>query len=204
MGTNRWRFHSRKDASACIVVEGEDSARILWGILKDHPLEWSVEELRGTAIAMTPTAPEPEPNSRSKPTPEVPPPPAVSQPERTQPPSLYVTAQANGKRRFVRYALEFRVILVSGGRTFRTHSSDVSIGGMQLKRRIPQCMLEKECRIFVATDKMEENIELTCRIIGDSTNPCRINFAGSDASSLKKLEQWILQANELLARETAA
>lgn len=110
------------------------------------------------------------------------------------PPGLFSTEKKNGKRRHSRYKLDFRIILVSGGRSFRTLSADISVGGMLLKQKVPASMLNQICTVFIGSRKASENIELRARIIGDPTNPCRVTFVDCDHQSLKRLEQWILES----------
>lgn len=97
-----------------------------------------------------------------------------------------------GRRRFKRYNVGFRVILVADGKTFRTFSENVSTGGMLLKQKIPQGLLNKPCKIFIGSLSSPENIEMVCRLVGDTTDPRRISFLDCDAGLTKRLESWIL------------
>lgn len=119
----------------------------------------------------------------------------TSDPQTTSaPPTLFSTALPSGKRKYARYALPFRVILTSGKNSFRTYSSNISVGGMLLKNPLPRVMLEGACRIFIGRTTSPENIELTCQLAGDAADPCRVRFLESDSAKLKKLEQWVLEA----------
>ncbi|MCM2324775.1 MAG: PilZ domain-containing protein, partial [Oligoflexia bacterium] len=112
-----------------------------------------------------------------------------------EPPPFHMTERKNGKRRHQRYDVEFRVILFSGGKSFRTFSSNVSVGGMLLKQQVPKTMLNQMCRIFIGSVNSKESIELTCRVIGDSSNPRRLSFGDCDTATLKLLESWIVTAS---------
>ncbi|MCM2280046.1 MAG: PilZ domain-containing protein [Oligoflexia bacterium] len=110
------------------------------------------------------------------------------------PPPFYMTERKSGNRRYQRYNVEFRVILVSGSRSFRTFSSNVSVGGMLLRQKVPVPMLNQICRVFIGSTTSNENIELSCKVIGDPTNPRRLTFGECDPASLKRLENWIMHA----------
>lgn len=98
------------------------------------------------------------------------------------------------KRRFKRYSAQFRIILVCGGKAFRTFSDDVSFGGMLLKQQVPTYMLNQVCSIFIGRTTHPENIEFKCRVIGDLKNPRRLSFIECDTpGGLKRLEDWIIE-----------
>lgn len=147
-------------------------------------------------------APPPAPVGDSL-APEASEPPRFEEEERLPPP-VFATERRAGKRRYDRFKVEFRVIMVSGGKSFRSFSSDVSVGGMLLKQKIPPSMLNQVCTVFIGSKTGPENIELKCKIVGDPANPSRIAFVDCDVPTLRRLENWVLQSKQQGGQEVRA
>ncbi len=107
------------------------------------------------------------------------------------------------QRKSVRYNFPFRVILTAEGKSFRSQSHDISIGGMKLKHRPPEEMWNQACHVFIGSPFAAENIELKCRLFPDPKSPLRVRFVDASESSLKKLEQWILAADKASKKKAA-
>lgn len=121
------------------------------------------------------------------------------------PPSL----QYEERRKNPRHAVTFRVVIVSGGKSFRTFSDNISIGGTLLKHKAPKHLTGKVCKIFIGSEDLRENIEFSCRILGSDENPRNIQFINCDNISIKRLEKWITKAMQSrkslpLNKQTAA
>lgn len=95
------------------------------------------------------------------------------------------------RRQGERFHVEFRVILICGNRTFRTQTTNISTGGMQVRQRIPENMLNQVCRVYVGSSDLNENVEFQCVVINDPRNANRVKFSNPDSVSQKRLDQWI-------------
>ncbi len=87
--------------------------------------------------------------------------------------------------------MEFKVILVCEGKTFRTYSNNISTGGMCLKHKVPPFMLNNDCRIVISRRDSLENVEFNCRVLGGEEDPRRIQFIDCAPTAVKSLEGWI-------------
>jgi hypothetical protein len=94
-------------------------------------------------------------------------------------------------RKHRRFNLEFKVILIAEGRTFRSFTDNISIGGMALKHKIPATMLNKSCRIIISRSDSLENIEFSCRIHGGPEDAKRLEFVDCDPATVSNLQRWI-------------
>ncbi|MBS1959453.1 MAG: PilZ domain-containing protein [Bdellovibrionales bacterium] len=103
-----------------------------------------------------------------------------------------------------RYMTEFRVILISGSSSFRTMSQDVSLGGMRLKKSIPEAFMKEKCIAYVSHKDLRENIEIVCNVVGDTSDPCRIKFVSPNQTQLKRLNDWLLEHNPVTRGNKAA
>lgn len=175
MSNSKFRFVSRNHPSQRIWVEDSRSAEILFGILKRlEPGQWILQKeviLEGQPTASILCLP------RSL--------------QRKRP----------DQRRFERFNMEFKVILICEGQSFRTYSDNVSIGGMHLKHKVPLFMINHFCRVILSHHDSFENIEFNCRIFGHAEDLRRVEFLNPDAQSLQLLEKWIHQRSILKSEE---
>ena len=122
-----------------------------------------------------------------------------------QPPPPPKKAEKRDRRTQQRFMTEFRVILISGSSSFRTMSQDVSLGGMRLKKTVPESFLKEKCIAYVSHKDLSENIEIVCHIVGDPSDPCRIRFIQPNQTQIKRLSDWLVEHNQpLLNRGKAA
>ena len=108
------------------------------------------------------------------------------------------------RRTAQRFMTEFRVILISGSSSFRTMSADVSLGGMRLKKTIPASFLKEKCIAYVSHKDLRENIEIVCHVVGDPADPCRIQFLQPNQTQLKRLNDWLIEHNNGVAKKVAS
>lgn len=95
-------------------------------------------------------------------------------------------------RRHTRYDMEFKVILVSEGKTFRSFSNNVSVGGMALKHKIPDTLMNRYCRVVISRRDAMENIEFNCKILVSPTEDAkRLEFVECDPAVVAGLRAWI-------------
>jgi hypothetical protein len=121
----------------------------------------------------------------------------VAEPEAPAP------GKVENKRKHRRFSLEFKVILIADGRTFRSFSDNISIGGMALKHKIPETMLNKNCRIIISRSDSLENIEFSCRIHGGPNDARRLEFVDCDPATVASLEKWIQNSGASLVSRVA-
>jgi|GEM_PF-6006707 len=194
MQFTRYRFVKRQDPNQVVQVEDSHSAQVLSGILgRLEPGEWILQEeqvLGDSLMASVSTAPMPEPPKVKAPTLASLPP----LPSRTQ-------AKRPDQRRFSRFNLEFKVVLVCEGKTFRTYSDNISMGGMRLKHKVPPFMLDYPCKIVISRRDSFENIEFKCRIISRGDDLHGVEFVDGDSKVIQSLENWIQQDSMLSLSE---
>jgi hypothetical protein len=196
MGTRTWTFTNQSDHTQQIVVHDQKSADALRNALEllTHLEGTRWEVVQSAATSQSAPAPTTSPARTSAKTL----PPAASAKPRASapiaPPIAPPKEKAPEKRQFTRFNLQLRVILINGSHSFRTVSEDVSLGGMRLQNKIPAAFEGKSYFAYLSCDDLRENLELVCKVIGDSKDPCRIQFTAESVDQLKRLEEWIMQS----------
>lgn len=115
----------------------------------------------------------------------------VRPPEKT--PAFRVVQGGGGasSRRFPRFKKKFRILLISGIRTFHTNSHEISVGGMLLEQALPANFLrpDQKCKLLVCDEA--HNIEFESEIIEDQFETSRLRFTKLDTASGKTLGNWL-------------
>lgn len=101
------------------------------------------------------------------------------------------------RRKFKRHKSRFRIILVGAGKSLRTYSADISLGGMRLGIHAPKEMVNQVCRLFIARSESGENIELKCRIILGEKGNAGLEFVSVATETQVQLEKWIKESESL-------
>lgn len=98
-------------------------------------------------------------------------------------------------RRFAeRHNLKIEVVLITkNGRSFKTYSENISLGGTLLEDELPKDFLNARFDLILI-NKFERNpakgrLQFQGRIVGDFANPRRLMFIDSDETTLKKLKE---------------
>lgn len=197
-----------------------------WVMQEERSLSALMPEVQSTASTMPApavsapsieaAAPAPEPVVEQAPhdpvieagAPVLPAPEPVAEESRASvpvPPPAPKKVQKRERRTQPRFMTEFRVILISGSSSFRTMSLDVSLGGMRLKKTIPENFMREKCVAYVSHKDLSENIEIVCNVVGDPQDPCRIQFVQPNPTQIKRLSDWLLEHNQpLLNRKVAS
>ena len=123
--------------------------------------------------------------------PVAPPPLRVSSPPPEPPKEKFSGKDRRAQRRF---ETEFRVVLITGAHSFRNATEDVSMGGMKLKRPVPQAFLSQKCTIFVSHPSLRENVQISCKVLADPNDPRRVQFTDADPKQLMRLEEWLAES----------
>jgi hypothetical protein len=109
------------------------------------------------------------------------------------------------RRKHPRFNHRFRVILVCKARSFRTFSSDVSLGGMLLKDEVPESMLDMPCSVFIGSQDSGDCLEMKCKILTRGTNHRAITFGIAEPAVVKQLADWIkLETSKTMDSKKAA
>lgn len=95
------------------------------------------------------------------------------------------------QRKHSRHDMKFRVLVISGQKSFRTFSKNVSEGGMALEHSVPKELIGKECRVIIGSADLRENIEFKAQLVGDPHNPRAVAFIEPQLRFSLKLADWI-------------
>lgn len=111
-----------------------------------------------------------------------------------------------------RHEFKIEVILLSkSGKTFRTHSMNISMGGTLLKDEIPKEFMHIRFDLILVNrfekDPKKGRLHFQGRVVGDYTDPRRLMFLDSDQETQKRLEimlrSYMEQRKEAKRRRTA-
>jgi hypothetical protein len=186
-----WTFINQSDPSHTIVVHDAHSAECLQELIKHHD-DWILKDEPKAAPppipAPTTQAPEVHMSSPSAP------PPLSQKPIPQTKPVPDRRYQGSDRRIQQRFATEFRVVLITGAHSYRNTSEDVSMGGMKLKKAVPHAFISQKCTIFVSHPDLRENVQISCKVLADPSDPRRIQFTETDQIQLKRLEEWLAES----------
>ncbi|MFZ9594968.1 MAG: PilZ domain-containing protein [Bdellovibrionia bacterium] len=104
------------------------------------------------------------------------------------------------RRKHPRLKFEFRVVVISGAHSYRNTSTDISLGGIRLKKPLPLYFLDTQCTIFVSHPLLRENVQLSCRVLADPKDHSRIQFLDSDPKQHQRLADWLKEASEQIKK----
>jgi hypothetical protein len=168
----QWVFVDRNHGERRIVVHDEKSAGLVRELILQGGAAWmEVSEAQAAPIVKAPEVEKAPPSL-----PLVPPPLKKSGPER---------------RVHKRHEAEFRVVIISGANSFRNSTSNVSLGGIRLKKALPRVFLNERCTLFISHPSLRENVQINCRVISDQNDLMRIQFVDADSGQILRLEQWL-------------
>ena len=100
------------------------------------------------------------------------------------------------RREFERHNLKIEVIMINkSGRTFRTHSRNISIGGTLLEEELPKEFINTRFDLIIINrfekDPAKGRLHFQGRVVGDYSDPRRLMFLDADRHTLKKLEEML-------------
>lgn len=98
------------------------------------------------------------------------------------------------RRKEVRHPFKLEVILISrGGKTFRTYSANISLGGSLLEEPVPPEFLNGEFELIVINnlckDRNKGRLYFSGKVVGDFKNPKRLTFKDPSKEMTDKLTQ---------------
>ncbi len=101
----------------------------------------------------------------------------------------------NGRNRRVadRHNFKLEIILISrSGKTFKTYSKNISLGGTMLEDPLPKDFLQGDIEMMITsrieTDKSKGRLHFRGKIVGDIRNPLRLTFKEASPQMMEKLE----------------
>lgn len=98
-------------------------------------------------------------------------------------------------RQHQRFQVEFQVVIISGTKSFRNTTHDISLGGIRLTKGLPLGFSNTACTIFISHPERWEKIELHCLVIQDSRDLRRIQFSDVKPHQIRRLETWLMSGN---------
>lgn len=109
------------------------------------------------------------------------------------------------RREGERFDLMLEVLIISSkGKTFRSHSKNISLTGIKLIDALPS-EFNKHFFDMIIINRFEENPQksrllLRCKIVGDLSDPKRLTFVSPSDESIKRLSEFI----EIYQQHTSA
>jgi len=183
-----WSFFRSQSPETQIVVHDPESAKALRELIQGAGLDWQERTIQAQVI--------PEAN---KPTP----PPLRTGRGPSLPPDLkkpILTAapreeyKGSERRQHQRFESEFRVVVIMGSHSYRNTTYDVSLGGIKLHKPLPKVFASQQCVIFISHPMVNENVQITCKVIPDDKDLNRIQFADAEPNQIERLEQWLKES----------
>jgi hypothetical protein len=172
MNRYRWRFIQTSDGAEILVYDAK-SANTLIALLKQTSKnEWEIrEEVRGKKTL-----------------------------KNLEIPAAKARSSNEERRIHPRLTHKYRIILISGTQTFRTYSSDISMGGISLERMVPTAFQNRDnCVLMIGRTDRPENVEVHGRLICDAGSAKRVQFVAIDQPSSNTLEAWLKETNHKTA-----
>lgn len=116
-------------------------------------------------------------------------------------------AESQSQRTDPRHDFKIEVVLISrSGKSFKTTSKNISLGGTFLADPVPKDFLNGEFDlIFINTfekDKARGRVHLNAKIVGDFSNPCHLTFNNPSKESILQLEYLLKSYNQQAANLT--
>ncbi|MCK6598125.1 MAG: PilZ domain-containing protein [Bdellovibrionaceae bacterium] len=100
------------------------------------------------------------------------------------------------RRDKVRFNFKLEVLLISkNGKTFKSESDNISLGGIKLVDKIPKDFLCLDFSVTIINrlekDPKKARIHFNTKFVGDITDPCRLVFVNPDKTNKELLEKLI-------------
>lgn len=111
-------------------------------------------------------------------------------------PSQNVSSVSNDRRDKMRFNFKLEVLLVSkNGKTFRSETDNISMGGIKLLEKIPKEFLYMDFSLVIINklekDPKKARIHFNTKFVGDIADPCRLIFLNPDKKNKELLEKLI-------------
>lgn len=107
-----------------------------------------------------------------------------------------VSSVSNDRRDKMRFNFKLEVLLVSkNGKTFRSETDNISMGGIKLLEKIPKEFLYMDFSLVIINklekDPKKARIHFNTKFVGDISDPCRLVFLNPDKKNKELLEKLI-------------
>ena len=94
-------------------------------------------------------------------------------------------------RKHPRYNIRFKVIIENDIITFRSFTSNISLGGIALEHSLPEKMLSSDCKIYISDLDNSETIMFKIKPIRRGNDHKYFSFEGLDEYFTQKLDAWL-------------
>ncbi len=101
------------------------------------------------------------------------------------------TSSRVDRRKHPRVGLRLKVVIVSGTRSFRTTTRDISLGGLCLAHAVPWSVQNRVCRVFITDRQGKHSIEFRATLLEDLQDRRRLAFSEGDERFKDRLQDWI-------------
>jgi hypothetical protein len=106
-------------------------------------------------------------------------------------------------REHPRVTMELKIIFVSGKKSFRTKTIDLSLGGVKTSDPLPEAYLNQELDVFLSSPDLKLSIRFKAELISCKDSLSRLKFTEKNDIGLKHLENWINTVNEKQIKKIA-
>lgn len=95
------------------------------------------------------------------------------------------------RRRHPRFNIRFKVIIESDVLTFRSFTSNISLGGLALEHSLPDKLLSNDCKIYISDLDNSETIMFNIKPVKHGSDLKYFSFENLDDYYQRKLENWL-------------
>lgn len=99
--------------------------------------------------------------------------------------------KSKNRRKHERLDLHFKVTVMNDVKSFKTTSSDISLGGMRLSHPLPPSMQGVVCKVIIEDQSPHDCIVFHCKVLTDAEVPRRISFSQTDQDAKQRLNEWL-------------
>lgn len=96
------------------------------------------------------------------------------------------------RRKTTRHEFKIEILIVSGLKTFRTHSLNISLTGALLGKEIPKELLKQPYELVIVnpfeSDPGKARLLFKAKIVGDLTDARRVNFTEQNPEMTRRLD----------------
>jgi hypothetical protein len=95
------------------------------------------------------------------------------------------------KRKHARVELELKVVFISGKKTFRTKTVDLSLGGIKTIDPLPEIYFNTPIEVFISSPDLKISIKFSAILVANANSSTHIQFTGGNDIGQKHLESWL-------------
>jgi hypothetical protein len=107
------------------------------------------------------------------------------------------------RRKHQRYDIALKVVFISGKKSFRTKTSDLSLGGLKIVDKLPKCYFDRKIEVFLSSPDLKVSIKFEAELIANKSTSTHVKFSCKDDIRLKQLENWLQSVSRIQLKKTA-